>query len=687
MSKHLVRSALGALATLATLSTVIGCGIGPVSTATEPESGTLVVQGNVHGGQQAVTGSTIQLWSVGSTGYGSAASKLLGSHIVTTDANGNFSISGDYTCPATGNGLVYITATGGNPGLTAGTNNSAIVLASALGSCATLLANAATTTVWIDEVTTAATAIALAQYFTPTFGSASTDSFGAPTNTQAQVGITNAFATVNNLVNTTTGNAVTSSTFTNAGFTITTTPESAKLYTIADVLAACVNSDGTSTSPCQTTLFPDVTPTGGTQPTDTLQAAVDMVLNPSSNNASGSTANIAALCGIVSATPPYSSTCGTPPADWTVGILYSDTTAGTPVLAEPLALAADAAGDIWVVNDGSSVNGGLGELSPSGSPLVGTNFPTTPGPITVLNPRNLAIDTNNNVWVPTSSTNGILFEYAPSTAAVTSLTLGKAPYGIAIDGNNNVFVNKESASSTIEIQEFLGGNLSTAYEVNYPLIGQSTVNTVAVNPFLGSYAAIDTSGNFWFSQGSNSSSATSVYALTNINTSSCGATPFSAACNNTSSASANTYTAITTGTEPYALAANASSIWAVNTVSDSVSDLPLTLAAGTNYGSSTSLNSPHYPAVDGAGNVWVSNKSAGAVAEFTSAGAILTPGYGYTHNGIAGGLGLTIDPSGNVWVANSTTGSASVFEIVGVAAPTVTPLALALHEGKVAAKP
>jgi len=57
------------------------------------------IQGNVHGGQQPVTGATIQLYAVGTSGYGSAATPLL-TKTVTTDQNGGFSISGDYTCPS-----------------------------------------------------------------------------------------------------------------------------------------------------------------------------------------------------------------------------------------------------------------------------------------------------------------------------------------------------------------------------------------------------------------------------------------------------------------------------------------------------------------------------------------------------------------------------------------------------------
>ena len=281
-----------------------------------------LIHGSVHGGQQAVTGATIQLWAVGSSGYGSAASALLGSHVVTTDSGGNFNISTFYNCPAApsngnGNTYVYITSTGGNSG--SGTNSN-IVLAAALGSCSSL---SSSTVININEVTTAATAYALGQYF-----GLATDNIGAPNTTQAQVGLANAFGTVNNLVNVATGNAVVSSTLANNGLTVTATPESAKLNTVADILAACVNSAGTSDSNgfC-TTLFNDTVPTGGTAATDTLEAAVYMSLNPTSTNSVSSwpnscTSNICALYALASATPPFTGV-GTQPTDWTLGIQYT----------------------------------------------------------------------------------------------------------------------------------------------------------------------------------------------------------------------------------------------------------------------------------------------------------------------------------------------------------------------------
>ena len=73
------------------------------------------VHGLVHGGQQPVTGATIQLYAVGTAAEGSPSTPLL-SPAPVTDAHGGFNITGTYTCPSS-SALVYIVATGGNPGL------------------------------------------------------------------------------------------------------------------------------------------------------------------------------------------------------------------------------------------------------------------------------------------------------------------------------------------------------------------------------------------------------------------------------------------------------------------------------------------------------------------------------------------------------------------------------------------
>lgn len=412
-----------------------------------------------------------------------------------------------------------------------------------------------------------------------------------------------------------------------------------------------------------------------------------MSLNPLSANASGS--NIANLFALQTPTAPFVG-LATAPADWTVGIQYAAPSSST-LLSNPLAIAADASGNIWVVNNPGSTSDSLSELSPNGTPMLTTLTGATQpalGTTASGNPRNIAIDTLGNVWIPTSSNSGFVYEYNNSTSpgTITDLSLGKSPYGIAIDGNNNVFIGEQSSSPASSFFEFLGGNLNASYEVAYP---------AATSPIQAEYMAVDTSGNVWATSGSVSTSNNAIVQISNIDLSSCGAPPFATPCLVTSSVSQNSYTAINGVPldEPWLPAVGAGGVWVANVAGNSMTFLSLTGAtvnSATNFGSIASVNAPHFIAVDGAGNVWAANKSAGSVAEFNSVGAILSPGTGFAHNGISAGEGITLDPSGDVWVADNTTSGAdafSVFEILGAGAPTVTPIALSLKNGRVGQRP
>ena len=79
-----------------------GCGIG-TQMAAPAETAAVKLQGNVMGGQQGVAGSTIGLYAVGTSGYGSAATSLLNT-TVTTDKFGSFSITYDYNGRHLGHG-------------------------------------------------------------------------------------------------------------------------------------------------------------------------------------------------------------------------------------------------------------------------------------------------------------------------------------------------------------------------------------------------------------------------------------------------------------------------------------------------------------------------------------------------------------------------------------------------------
>jgi len=149
--------------TLVVFSFVVmtGCGSNHFSGTSTTAPGA-PLGGKVMGGQQPISQATIQLYAVGTTGDGSASTPLLNT-TVTTNSTGAFSVaSSDYSCPSSST-LVYLTATQGNPGLTTGTNNTAISQMLALGACGSL---GSLPGVNITEVTTVATIAALYPYMT-----------------------------------------------------------------------------------------------------------------------------------------------------------------------------------------------------------------------------------------------------------------------------------------------------------------------------------------------------------------------------------------------------------------------------------------------------------------------------------------------------------------------------------------
>jgi hypothetical protein len=76
-------------------------------------------------------------------------------------------------------------------------------------------------------------------------------------------------------------------------------------------------------------------------------------------------------------------------------------------------------------------------------------------------------------------------------------------------------------------------------------------------------------------------------------------------------------------------------------------------------------------AVDGPGNVWVTNYSYSNVVELASSGAVLSGANGYTGGGLNVPAGIAIDGSGNAWIANSggNSGGNSVTELSKLGSP------------------
>ncbi len=284
---------------LATFS-MLGCGgvsPTPLTTTASTHTGSSLV-GKVKGGQQPVSGATIQLYQVGTAGDGSSAATLGSS--TTTDPSGGFTIPGPYTCSGS-NPQVYLLATGGNPGLASGTNNTAIDLIAALGSCNSLNS---TPFIYLDEVTTVAAVAALSPYMTsPTsIGSGTSD---AP-------GLTAAFTLASQYASTATGASPGASI--PAGDTVPST----LINSLADIVSACVNSVGGTAgdgSACGT-LFTDSTPSGGAAPANVATALLNILNHP--------TSDLASLFSLLPPSPPFQPVLNRAPSSWEISLAYSN---------------------------------------------------------------------------------------------------------------------------------------------------------------------------------------------------------------------------------------------------------------------------------------------------------------------------------------------------------------------------
>src|ERR1039458_7169186 len=263
-----------------------GCSLGTTSAPT-PEAG-LAISGSVHGGQSPIVGAHVYLFAANATGYGGAGlspssnnasvsllnaantglSDSVGAYVLT-NSTGGFTITGDYSC--TLNQQVYLYSLGGS---SSSTTNSAAGLLAVLGNCpgGSSAFAAGTPFVSVNEVSTVAAAYAFAGFATDALHVSSSGT------ALAETGIANAFANSANLAGISTGVALATTPAGNG-----TVPQS-EINTLANILAACVNSTGPSFAACST-LFSNAESAGssGTAPTDTATAAINIAHNPGAN--------------------------------------------------------------------------------------------------------------------------------------------------------------------------------------------------------------------------------------------------------------------------------------------------------------------------------------------------------------------------------------------------------------------
>lgn len=419
MTLTLKSAALLALATPAAVL-LAGCGMASVAPVAPTAFAGNSIKGHFMGGQQPVAGVAVQLYATGNTGYGSASTPLLTPGAVVSDANGVFTFgtnaSNGYTCPAQ-DSLVYLVGLGGQPiaaanGQPAVTNPN-LGLMTAIGRCGDI--NASTFLV-VNELTTVAAVYALNPFMS------SVTAVG--TSATNQLGLKNAFNTVNKLVNSGNGSAPGPLLVASTVFPL------AELNTLADIIEQCVNSSGGTASDTSTgcgNLFSLTS--GPTTPTETITAALNIARNPGRN--------VAALNTLPSAKPAFQPTLGnTPPNDWTLAINYFGGNMNTPA-----SLALDQTGAVWIANNGNST---VSKLDATGTFVSGQGGYTAGG---ISVPAGIAIDQGGNAWVSNTG-NSSITKLDPTGATGLGISGNGlvVPQGIAIDAAGNVYVGNAPPS-------------------------------------------------------------------------------------------------------------------------------------------------------------------------------------------------------------------------------------------------
>lgn len=547
--------------------------------------------------------ASVSLESVTQTG----TSDSLGAYVLS-NGTGAFSLTGVYTC-TTGQQL-YIYALGGNAGAGA---NSASGLLTAIGSCPA--SSAPAISVQVNEVTTVATAYALAGYATDATHVSSSGS------ALALAGIANAFANAANLANL------------SAGVALATTPggngtvPQAEINSLANTLSACVDLSNPAGS-CST-LFSNSFSQGmtGIAPSDTATAAIYIAHNPSPNASS--------IFQVTANTPPYTPALGTAPSDFTIAIAY---TGGG--LSAPNGLAIDAAGNAWVANStGNSVTkfSSLG-VAASGSPFTGGGLTT---------PYSVAVDATGDAWVTNSGASSVT--ELSSTGSFMSGTSGYAvggvnhPRGIAIDGAGNVWVTNYTSNSVAKLTS------AGAAAAGSPFSGGGLNSPSAI--------AIDGAGDAWIAN----YGATGV---TELNSSGAAVTgsPFAGA-----------------DLQAQGIAVDGSGyVWVTNNGNASVTLLSHAgvLQSGLTGYTGGGLAMPYGVSIDGSSTAWVDSQSPFNVSGVANTNVHVSGPSGYPNGTLNLPEGIAIDGSGDAWVANN--GNNTVTEFIGLTTPVVTPVAAGL---------
>jgi hypothetical protein len=588
------------------MACLLGCGLQSASPS-EVQPGVALL-GHVRGGQQPVSGASIHLYAAGLSGVGAGAVDLLAPNVVITDSSGGFSVTGDYACPGSST-QVYLVARGGNPGLGSGGNNPALLMMAALGDCEDL---SSSTNVTVNEVTTVAAAWALAQFM-------GSDAVVGSTASNA-VGLKNAFAIARNLADTSKGIGP-------GALPTGAVTEPAKLYTLANVLAACVNSDGGAAC---APLFAAASTTQSV-PGNTLDAAVNIVRNPANG--------VSAVFNASPALGPFQPALGVPPNDWTMSITYGGCTPACGGLNVPGSLAIDSGGNVLVAN---YYGGVVSKFFATGAPAAAAGI----AGVGLHESYGIAIDGSDDVWVTNEQSvtaannhhNGSVSEFSSAGVEMSGYgyTGGGVFYPLAVAGDSagNMWI-ADYGSSAATLLASDGSAISGSGG-----FGASQLSFTSA-------VAVDGSNNAWFAVQGGAERVTSGGVVSSF----------------------------TCCSDPAGIAIDLlGNVWIADYSASAVVELT---QAGTVAHSETLMGGnagPQGIAIDGGGNVWAANYKGNSLVELAgSNAAAVSPTQGYGLDApLNEPFGVAIDAGGNLWLSNS--GANTITQFVGLASPVKTPL-------------
>jgi hypothetical protein len=454
---------------------------------------------------------------------------------------------------------------------------------------------------------------------------------------------------------------------------------------LANVLAACLDSTpalgGVLSSQCSA-LFSTATDNGqtdGVAPTDIATAAINIARFPAGNNSNGNAdpTFVSDIFGTPSSIVPYDPALTKVPNDWTLAITYTGGSIGVANALSPHNIAVDFSGNIYHANFDNNNN--FTVLSPLGVPATLTAL--TPNALN--GPTSIALDTDTkgvsaNVWLADEgpNQNGTTVTRCPIAGGTCVVT----QVGSTLTGTQDAEID---ASGNIWATVGAGGpNGANGGLVEISSAATPTVLLRLTNQLdepTGMSIAAGTNGLIWTGD---TASASDI--------SDCTAT---ADCTELGNTRNNGNVNVGTNTENTAIDSSGD-IWVAG------NDTVAAIKSGSfaSLGGSpidTGLNNINDGmAIDGNNTVWVVNNGSDTVLAFsatnsgtTPVGTVLeiSPAQGYKSSTGLAPEGIAIDPSGNVWY--DTTGTGAIVELVGAAAPTVTPLSFAVAKTMLGTKP